>query len=52
MERLLRLDREATNKGTMTALILGILGALILGLGMSCVMAWGRFNFGIPVGVV
>ena len=38
MERLLRLDREVTRKGTVASLIVGILGALIMGAGMSLAM--------------
>lgn len=52
MEQLRRLDRAATGKGTSAALICGILGALILGLGMSCVMVWNRFLIGTVIGVL
>ena len=38
MERLLRLDREVTVKGTVISLILGIVGTLIMGFGMSLAM--------------
>ncbi len=38
MERLLRLDREVTKKGRAVSLILGILGVLIMGTGMSLAM--------------
>ena len=38
MERLLRLDREVTRKGTVVSLIVGIFGALIMGSGMSLAM--------------
>lgn len=40
MEQLRRLDRSATQKGTVIALIVGILGALVMGTGMSCCMVW------------
>ena len=40
MELLRRLDRSAAQKGTTVALILGVLGTLMLGLGMSCTMVW------------
>ena len=38
MERLRRLDESVTQKGTVVALILGIIGSLILGTGMSLSM--------------
>ena len=38
MERLRRLDASVTRKGTMLSLIVGIVGALILGTGMSLIM--------------
>lgn len=38
MERLRRLDAGVTTKGTVFSLIVGIIGALILGTGMSFVM--------------
>ena len=40
MELLRRLDRSAAQKGTTAALIFGVLGTLMLGLGMSCTMVW------------
>ena len=39
MERLRRLDRSVTDKATTLSLIVGILGALILGVGMSLTMS-------------
>ncbi len=38
MEQLRRLDASVYRKGTMTSLIIGTLGALILGAGMSLIM--------------
>lgn len=54
LERLRRLDASATRKGTITALTLGILSALLLGLGMSCTFVWtGKwFIPGVVIGVV
>jgi len=54
MERLRRLDESVTRKGTIVALVSGIVGALILGLGMSCCMVWGGIWFvpGIFIGIV
>ena len=39
MERLRKLDAGVTNKATTMALILGIVGALLLGFGMSLAMS-------------
>ena len=38
LERLRRLDESVTRKGTVVALIIGIVGALIAGFGMSLIM--------------
>ena len=38
MSRLRKLDAEVTNKATMNSLVIGIIGALIMGTGMSFVM--------------
>ncbi len=40
MEQLQRLDASATQKATKYAIIVGVIGALILGTGMSCCMVW------------
>lgn len=52
MERLRRLDKEAERPGTITALVLGIVGILIFGGGMSLCLVWGLLLPGIPVGVL
>lgn len=54
MEQLRRLDRSVTQKGTMMALVLGIIGTLLMGIGMCCAMVWQGAWFipGIVVGVV
>lgn len=54
MEQLQRLDASVTQKATMHALVVGILGALVLGIGMSCCMVWGGawFVLGIVIGVL
>lgn len=53
MERLRRLDRAATKPGTAAALILGIAGTLVMGLGMCCTMVWSETLFipGIVIGI-
>ena len=52
LEQLRRLDRSATKKGTAIALVVGILGCLVLGAGMSCCMVWDLFLPGIILGIL
>ena len=53
MEQLRRLDASVTQKATMWAIIVGVIGALILGIGMCCCMVWAGAWFvpGIVIGV-
>lgn len=51
LERLRELDRKTTQKGTVISLILGIVGALVMGFGMSCVMVWGGSLLAVGVAV-
>ena len=48
MEQLRRLDASVHSKATTNALVIGILGALIMGLGMSIVMT----DIGAPLGTM
>lgn len=54
METLRRLDRNAEKPGTIIALVIGIIGALIMGVGMSCTMVWADTLFvpGIIIGIL
>lgn len=53
MEQLRRLDKSVTHRGTTISLAVGIIGALILGTGMSMCMVWtDLFVPGIIVGVI
>lgn len=54
MEQLRRLDESTTRPGMVTALVVGIVSSLILGVGMCCCMVWGGSLFipGIFVGVI
>lgn len=54
LEQLRRLDRSVTRKATAGALVVGILGTLVLGLGMCCCMVWEErlFAAGIVIGVL
>ncbi|MBQ9985295.1 MAG: hypothetical protein IJP38_03200 [Oscillospiraceae bacterium] len=54
MEQLRRLDRSVTSGATAVSLILGVIGTLIMGLGMSCVIVRGNTLFipGIIIGLL
>lgn len=52
MDELRRLDASAENKATAISLVVGTVGTLILGLGMSCAMVWNLMAFGIVIGVI
>lgn len=54
MEYLRRLDSRVSRKANVMSLIVGILGAMILGVGMCCVLVWEGVWFipGIVIGVV
>lgn len=49
-----KLDKSVTDTATFVAILLGVLGSLVLGTGMSMVMVWGSNLFvpGIFVGVL
>ena len=54
MEQLRKLDAAVTDKATAVSIIVGVIGALIMGIGMSCCMAWQGAWFipGIVIGVI
>jgi hypothetical protein len=54
MEQLRRLDQSVTQKSTMHSIVVGVIGALVLGIGMSCCMVWQGVWFipGIFVGII
>jgi len=54
MERLRRLDRGTTKKGTIISIMVGVVGCLLLGVGMCCTMIWAEQWFipGILIGIV
>ena len=49
-----KLDRDVTKPGTIWSLVVGIIGVLILGVGMCCIMVWAEkfFVLGIIVGII
>ena len=54
MEQLRRLDAGVTQKGTTAALIVGVLGTLLLGIGMCCCLVWQSTWFipGTVIGLI
>lgn len=54
IEQLRRLDESATRPGTIAAIIVGVIGTMLLGVGMCCTMVWAERFFipGIIVGVI
>jgi hypothetical protein len=54
LEQLRRLDEGAARPGTVAGLAVGIIGALLLGLGMCCTMVWASTLFvpGVIIGVI
>ena len=54
MELLRKMDRSVTNKANMISIIVGVIGTIIMGIGMSCTMVWMGIWFvpGIIIGVI
>ncbi len=54
MEQLRRLDAGVTEKATAVSIFVGIIGALIMGIGMCCAMVWQGLWFipGIIIGLI
>ena len=54
MELLRKLDRDATKPGTICSIAVGVVGCLVFGFGMSCVMVWSDslMILGIVVGII
>lgn len=54
LEQLRKLDSGVTKKGMILSLTVGIISALILGVGMCCTMLWADrfFVLGIIVGII
>lgn len=53
IEQIQRLDKNAERPGTIASIIVGTVGTLILGMGMSCIMEFQNFFvFGIAIGII
>ena len=46
------IDARVESKGTIAGLAVGIMGVLIMGLGMTCVLVWDKLALGILIGLV
>lgn len=44
--------KMAVDQRTMGAILIGVIGAMLLGLGMSLVMVWGHFIIDIVLGII
>lgn len=44
--------KMAVDQRTIGAILIGVIGAMLLGLGMSLVMVWGHFIIGIVLGII
>lgn len=53
METLRRLDKSAEKPGKAIAIVMGVVGTLLLGIGMCCTMVWSDILFvpGIGIGL-
>lgn len=52
LEQLHRLDSKVKGPGRTVASIVGSIGALTMGGGMSIIMVWGSMTVGLPLGVI
>lgn len=54
MDKLRRMDKQVTKKGTLCAVIMGVIGTLIMGVGMTFVLELQSSFFvpGIIIGIV
>lgn len=51
IEQLQKLDKKVKAPGKMIASILGVIGALVLGAGMSLIMVWRNMHIGLLVSI-
>lgn len=54
MEQLRKLDKQAETPGQIVGLVIGIVGALVMGFGMCCCMVWADALMipGIFIGII
>ncbi len=54
IEKLRKLDKSVQSTATCVSLVIGIIGTLVLGFGMSCALVWAEklFVLGIITGII
>ena len=53
IEQLHRLDKKAERLGIIISIVLGVIGTLIFGIGLCCILVWTKlFVWGIVIGIV
>ena len=52
MEQLIRLDKQVERPGTIASIAIGVIGMLVMGAGMSCVLVWGSNILISAVGII
>lgn len=54
LQKLKMLDRKVTQRATAAGITIGIIGVLVLGYGMSCVLVWQDtlFAAGVVIGIL
>ena len=52
IEQLIRLDKQAERPGTIASIAIGVIGMLVMGAGMSCVLVWGSNILISAVGII
>lgn len=52
IEKLRRLDKSVTHRGTAISIVIGISGTLIMGFGMCLCIEWSQFVLGISLGIL
>lgn len=54
LDQLRRLDAETAKPGTVAAILVGVIGTLLLGVGMCCTIVWSESFFlpGVIIGLI
>ena len=51
LDQLRKLDRKVEMQATMAAIVIGVIGAALLGLGLCFVLVWKQMVWGIIIGM-
>ena len=52
MSQLRQLDESVTRLGTILSILVGIVGTLVFGVGMTCVLEWHFIGLGCMIGII